>query len=211
MKDIIIDTRNRELVSVYSISSPRYAKNDFKGILILHGELVLRSAKLAQEIQNDYKGKKLVLLGVLDGSVHFIKDLSEGIALPLQRTFIKVSSYRGGVTSGELEFQLNPMIDLNNKDVLIVEDIIDSGKTMYYLMEEINKKFNPRSVQSCVLLDKRDKRLERYKHIEVDYTGFYIKDEFVVGYGLDYMDNYRGYRHIAILKREVFMDRDKNE
>lgn len=208
MKDIVIDLRNRELISTRSISSPKYAKRDFKGILVLNGELVLRTAKLAEDIQKFYKDKKLVLLGVLDGSVHFIKDLSEGIALPIQRTFIKVSSYRGTRKSGKLEFQLNPMIDLTGMNVLIVEDIIDTGKTMDALIKELNTRFKPRSIRTCVLLDKAEKRLDQFKHIKVDYTGFYIPDEFVVGYGLDYLDNYRGYRHLAILKEKVFKEND---
>ncbi|MDD3626174.1 MAG: hypoxanthine phosphoribosyltransferase [bacterium] len=204
MKDEVIDLRNTPLISPQSIRSPKYALRDFAGILVLNGEIVLRTNKLAHDIQNDYESKKLVLVGVLDGSVHFIKDLSEGIGIPIKRTFIKVSSYRDNTTSGEIELHLNPMINLNGMDVLIVEDIVDSGKTLQFIIDEIKQKFNPNTVKTCSLLDKAEKRAPGFENVVADYTGFIIPDEFVVGYGLDFADNYRGYRHIAVLKPEVF-------
>ena len=204
MKDKIIDLRNSPLVAVSSIRSPKYAARDFKGILILNGEIVLRTEKLSHDIQEEYKGKQLVLLGVLDGSVHFIKDLSEGIGLSLQRTFIKVSSYKQGTVGGDLELLLTPMVNLDGKDVLIVEDIVDSGRTLRFIINELTNTFKPNSIKSCALLDKVERRLPGFEDVKADYTGFIIPDEFVVGYGLDYADNYRGYKHIAILKPEIF-------
>ena len=204
MKDEIIDLRKAPLISTSSIRSPKYAIRDFKGILILNGEIVLRTNKLAHDIQNDYENKMLVLVGVLDGSVHFITDLSEGIGIPIKRTFIKVSSYRENTFSGELELHLNPMINLNRMDVLIIEDIVDSGKTLKFIVDELDRRFKPNSIKTCSLLDKVDKRWPGFENIVADYTGFIIPDEFVVGYGLDYADNYRGYKHIAVLKPEVF-------
>ena len=204
MEDKTIDLRSTPLVAVSSIRSPKYASRDFKGILILNGEIVLRTEKLAHDIQEEYRGKPLVLLGVLDGSVHFIKDLSEGIGLSLQRTFIKVSSYKQGTVGGDLELLLTPMINLDGKDVLIVEDIVDSGRTLMFIINELIKSFKPNSIKSCALLDKVERRLPGFEDVKAEYTGFIIPDEFVVGYGLDYADNYRGYKHIAILKPEVF-------
>ncbi len=211
MKDKIIDLRNTPLVAVSSIRSPKYASRDFKGILILNGEIVLRTEKLAHDIQEAYRGKELVLLGVLDGSVHFIKDLSEGIGLSLQRTFIKVSSYKQGTVGGELELILTPMINLDGKDVLIVEDIVDSGRTLRFIINDLIKNSKPNSIKSCVLLDKVERRLPGFEDVKADYTGFIIPDEFVVGYGLDYADNYRGYKHIAILKPVIFSETNSDE
>lgn len=175
--------------------------NDIDKILISETEIEAIVTDIAKRISEDYKGKKLLLLCILKGSVVFMGDLMKHISIPVQIDFMKVSSYGSGTTSGNLKIKLDlNRDDLDTTDILIIEDIIDSGKTLSALTKYLAER-GAKSVRSCTLLDKPSRR-------EVDfvpeYTGREIPDEFVVGYGLDYDEDYRALPFVGILKREVY-------
>jgi hypoxanthine phosphoribosyltransferase len=148
------------------------------------------------EIEKDYRDKDLVVVAVLKGSVLFLADLVRGFSRPLAFDFIGVSSYGQSRTSlGVINLEKQISIDIRNKDVLVVDDILDSGRTLGWVKEHLNK-FGPRSVKICVLLRKK---VERVIAVEADYVGFSLPDVFVYGYGLDYRDRYRHLPYIAKL------------
>ncbi|MBQ5886882.1 MAG: hypoxanthine phosphoribosyltransferase [Clostridia bacterium] len=179
-------------------------EQDVERILVSAEEIDAITTRIAEEIDRDYENTdgKLVLLCILKGSVVFMGDLMKKIHRPVEIDFMKVSSYGDGTTSsGRIKIHL----DLNRSDIsecniLIVEDIIDSGKTLSYLSEYLRLN-GAKSVRTCTLLDKPSRR-------EVDFTSDYvgktIPDEFVVGYGLDYQERYRALPYVGILKREVY-------
>lgn len=158
--------------------------------------------RIADEIDRDYEGKNLLLLGILKGSVVFMGDLMKKLRSPLEIDFMKVSSYGAGtVSSGRINIILDlHRSDLSEKDIVIVEDIIDSGRTLSYLVEYLRIS-GVKSVKTCTLLDKPSRREVDFTP---DYVGAEIPDEFVVGYGLDYAEKYRTLPYIGILKREVY-------
>jgi len=179
-------------------------KNDIEKILIDEEETQQIVKDLSARITNDYKdrGTKLLLLGILKGSVVFMGDLMKHIDLPVEIDFMKVSSYgRGMKTSGSVNIVLDiHRNDLEDVDILIVEDIIDSGKTLSYLTEYLMLK-GAKSVKCVTMLDKPSRREVDFK---ADYTGKVIPDEFVVGYGLDYAEKYRALPFIGVLKPEIY-------
>lgn len=165
--------------------------------LIKESELKERIQELGKEITKDYKGKELRLICVLKGGVMFMVDLAKEIKTPLTMDFMAVSSY-GNETSSTGIVKIVKDLDesIEGKDVIIVEDIIDSGRTLTYLIQ-ILKDRNPSSIKVCTLLDKPDRRIV---DVHVDYVGFSIPDEFVVGYGLDYKQLYRNLSYIAVVQ-----------
>lgn len=175
--------------------------NDIDRILISEKEVEEIVTGIAKKVSEDYKGKKLLLLCILKGSVVFMGDLMKHISIPVQIDFMKVSSYGSGTTSGNLKIKLDlHRDDLDTTDILIVEDIIDSGKTLSALTKYLTER-GAKSVRSCTLLDKPSRREVAFVP---DYTGREIPDEFVVGYGLDYNEDYRALPFVGILKREVY-------
>ena len=147
-----------------------------------------RIVELGKQISKDYEGKQVHLICVLKGGVFFMCELAKRISVPVSMDFMSVSSYGDDTkSSGVVKIVKDLDEAIEGKDVLIVEDIIDSGRTLYYLID-ILKKRNPKSVHLCTLLDKPERRV---KDVKVDYVGFNIPDEFVVGYGLDYAQKYR--------------------
>lgn len=158
--------------------------------------------KIAAEIDRDYAEKNLLLLGILKGSVVFMGDLMKKIKSPLEIDFMKVSSYGAGTTSsGRINIILDlHRSDLSEKDIVVVEDIIDSGRTLSYLVDYLSLN-GARSVKTCTLLDKPSRRTVDFVP---DYVGYAIPDEFVVGYGLDYDEQYRALPYVGVLKREVY-------
>ena len=157
-------------------------------VLIPEDKVDERIRELGKKISEDYAGKQIHLICVLKGGVFFMCELAKRISVPVSMDFMCVGSY-GDATSSSGVVRLAKDLDesIENKEVLIVEDIIDSGNTLYYLMD-ILKKRHPASLRLCTLLDKPDRRV---KDVKVDYCGFEIPDEFVVGYGLDYAQKYR--------------------
>ncbi len=176
-------------------------EQDILEVLYSQEQLQQRVAELGAQITKDFKGKDLVLACVLRGSYIFMADLSRQVKLPCTIDFMAVSSYGKGTTSSG---QVNIIKDLSDpiegKDLLIVEDILDSGNTLYYLREVLSAR-HPASISICTLLDKPDRRK---KNIFADYSGFLVPDAFVVGYGLDYAEKYRNLPYIGILKPEVY-------
>lgn len=152
---------------------------------------------LADKISADYEGKDLLAIGILKGSFIFFSDLVRMIRTPLTIDFIIASSYMKYDTSGEVKMHYDVRESLENKDVLLVEDIVDSGITLNYLRERILMK-GPRSLKICAFLDKKERR---QVEVPLDYIGFQIPNEFVVGYGLDYDNKYRNLPYIAIFKK----------
>lgn len=176
-------------------------KQDVCRILISEEELQKKVNEIGAQISRDYAGKQLLLVGILKGSIVFMADLMRAITIPARIDFMAVSSYGSGVkTSGVVKIIKDLDINLEGYDVLIIEDILDSGMTLSYLVELLKSR-NPASVEICALLDKP----ERHK-VEVDlkYKGFTIPDEFVIGYGLDYAEKYRNLPYVGILDPKVY-------
>ena len=170
-------------------------------VLLSEEEVDRRIKEVADQINRDYAGKEVHLICVLKGGVFFMCELAKRITVPVSMDFMSVSSYGDGTaSSGVVKIAKDLDETLEGKDVLIVEDIIDSGRTLSYLIE-ILKKRGPKSLRLCTLLDKPERRV---KDVKVDYVGFNIPDEFVVGYGLDYDQQYRNIPYIGALKREIY-------
>ena len=166
-------------------------------VLISEKEVDARIQEIADQINKDYAGKEIHMICVLKGGVFFMCELAKRISVPVSMDFMSVSSYGDGTSSsGVVKIAKDLDETLEGKDVLVVEDIIDSGRTLYYLLE-ILKKRNPNSMHLCTLLDKPDRRV---RDVNVDYVGFEIPDEFVVGYGLDYAQKYRNLPYIGIVE-----------
>ena len=162
-------------------------------------EIVVR---LGKQISEDYKDKNLLLVSVLKGSVVFMADLMRAITVPCAIDFMCVSSYKSGTeSSGVVKIVKDLDINLEGYDLLIVEDILDSGKTLSSLKKILTSR-NPKSIRICTLLDKPERRV--VDDIFADYSGAEVPDEFVVGYGLDYDEKYRNLPYIGVLKREVY-------
>lgn len=166
-------------------------------ILLPEQEVNERIAEIARQISADYAGKEIHLICVLKGSVFFMCELAKRITVPVTMDFMSVSSYGNDTkSSGVVRIVKDLDEPLDGKDVLIVEDIVDSGRTLSYLIEILGKR-NPKSLRLCTLLDKPERRVTQ---VAVDYTCFNIPDEFVVGYGLDYAQRYRNLPFIGIVE-----------
>ena len=179
--------------------------NDIEEILVSEKEIEEITEKIADEIGNDLRdSKRIVLLGILKGSVVFLGELMKKIKLPVEIDFMKVSSYHGGTKStGRINIILDlHRSDLSECDIVIVEDIIDSGRTLSYLVDYL-KLGGAHSVRTCTLLDKPSRREVEFVP---DYSGKVIEDKFVVGYGLDYKEIYRTLPYIGVLKPEVYSE-----
>ena len=165
-----------------------------KEVLISREEISRRVEQLGREISQDYKGRELHLVGVLNGAFMFIADLARHLSIPCQICFLQASSYKDQlVSTGKVKLMHN--LDLSGKDVLVVEDIFDTGLTLKHIREDLNMQ-KPTSLEICALLSKR---IPDKVAVDVKYIGFEIEDRFVVGYGLDYAEKYRELPHISCL------------
>lgn len=166
--------------------------------LINEEKLHKRIEEIASQVEKEYKNKEITLICILKGSVFFTIDLAKQINGDVRLEFIRVSSYGEGTEStGEIKMKLDLKDSIQGKDVIVVEDIIDTGRTLSYLIEYLKMK-KPNSVKLCALLDKPDRRIQQ---VNVDYTGFQIPDKFVVGYGLDCNEKYRNLPYIAYIEQ----------
>ncbi len=183
-----------------------YMMNEMDGILMSPEEIDEATTRLAAEIDRDfadYDGK-VIILGILKGSVVFMADLMKKIKLPVEIDFMKVSSYSGTVSTRKINIILDiHRADLSESTVIIIEDIIDSGRTLSYLTEYLRIS-GAADVKTCTLLDKPSRREEGLKDFVPDYVGKEIPDEFVVGYGLDYNEKYRTLPYVGILSRRIY-------
>jgi hypoxanthine phosphoribosyltransferase len=175
---------------------------DIGEVLVSEDRIQARVRELGAQISADYANRRLTLVSVLKGSLPFMADLMRSITLPLRIDLMEVSSYGGSTTesSGLVRILKDLSASIEGEDVLICEDIIDTGLTLNYLVRYLNGK-KPASMRICTLLDKPARRLVE---IPVDYTGFTIPDQFVVGYGLDYGELYRNLRFVGVLRPEVY-------
>lgn len=175
---------------------------DIKSVLLSPGDIQKIVLELAQQIDRDYAGKNLVMVGLLKGSVVFMADLMRAVKTKCRIDFMVTSSYGSGTeSSGRLNILKDLSESVEGADVLVVEDIIDSGVTLSFILDYLKAK-KASSVKLCTLLNKPDRRK---KEVPVDYTGAVIPDEFVVGYGLDYAEYYRNLPYIGILKPEIYL------
>ncbi len=166
-------------------------------IMIPEAEVNAKIEEMGKKISEDYAGKSVHLVCILKGSVFFTCELAKRITVPVTLDFMSVSSYGDGTASSGIVKIVKDLDEtLEGKDVIVIEDIIDSGRTLSYLMEVLGKR-QPNSLKLCTLLDKPDRRV---RNVQVDYVGFEIPDEFVVGYGLDYAQKYRNLPYIGIVE-----------
>ena len=176
-------------------------RNDIEKILITETELQEKVKQLGEQISKDYEGKYPVLICILKGGIVFLSDLMKNITTHVQLDFMSLSSYGDSTkSSGVVKIKKDIDADISNRDVIIVEDIVDSGLTLKYL-DDYFVQHNPASVKICTLLDKP----KAHKiNLKIDYVGFEVGNEFVVGYGLDYAQKYRNLPYIGILKKEIY-------
>ena len=176
-------------------------EQDIQEVLFSEEQLDRRVREIAADITRDYQGKEIMLVSVLRGSFIFMADLCRRLDLACTLDFMSVSSYGKGTTStGQVQITRDLSSDISGKHIIVVEDILDSGNTLSYLLKLLEQR-SPASIRLCTLLDKPERRV---KPVEVHYTGFSIPDAFVVGYGLDYAEKYRNLPYIGILKPEVY-------
>jgi hypoxanthine phosphoribosyltransferase len=175
-------------------------RKDVERILITEKQIARRIKILAREIERDFRGREMVVVSLLSGTVMFLADLIRYLNLPLRLDFIGVSSYGSGTESGELVFTKELRLDVRGRDVLLIDDILDTGKTMSRVLPKI-RALKPRRIKVCVLLDKPDRRTH---DISADYVGFEIPDFFVVGYGLDFAERYRNLPFVSVLHPHVY-------
>lgn len=169
-----------------------------KKVLISEQEILDRCRELGKEITNDYKNKDLVLIGLLKGCIPFIADLAKNIDLPLEVQYMVASSYHGSTTSSEIQIKYDLEIPIAGREVLIVEDIIDTGQTIVTITELLKAR-GAKSIEVVTLLDKKANN-----NLKAKYVGFQIPNEFVVGYGLDFQQKFRNVPYIGILKEEYY-------
>ena len=169
-------------------------------VLITEGQIEQRIKTLAREIERDFRGREMVVVSLLNGTVMFLADLMRHVNLPLRLDFMGVSSYGLGTESGDLVFTKELRLDVRGRDVLLVDDILDTGRTLHKVLAKM-KALKPRRIKTCVLLDKISRRVES---VEADYVGFQIPDFFVVGYGLDFAERYRNLPFVGVLHPQIY-------
>lgn len=179
-------------------------ENNIAKVLISREQLQQRIQELSDEINHDYVGKDLMLICILKGAFIFLSDISRAIRMPHAVEFMAISSYGGTrvESSGVVRIMMDLNVSIENKNVLIVEDIIDTGHTLSYIIENLGTR-NPASLKICTLLNKPSRR---EVEVKLDYVGFDIPNEFVVGYGLDYNEIYRNLPFIGVLKPELYQN-----
>src|SRR5512136_3384397 len=178
---------------------PRWRK-EVERVLITDREIARRIREMAREIARDFTGREMVVVSLLNGTVMFLADLIRHLSLPLRLDFIGVSSYGAGTESGELVFTKELRLGVRGRDVLLVDDILDTGKTLSRVRAKL-RALRPRRIKTCVLLNKAARRVEP---VEADYVGFEIPDFFVVGYGLDFAERYRNLPFVGVLHPHVY-------
>jgi len=177
---------------------------DIKEVLLTEEQIAAKTKEIGAKISRDYEGKNPLIISVLKGSFIFMADLARQITVPCTFDFMSVSSYGSGTrSSGEVKIIKDLDTKIENRDIIIVEDILDSGVTLSYILQ-ILKARGAKSIALCVFLDKPDRRKVP---VHIDYCAFAVPDEFVVGYGMDYGENYRNLPYIGILKPTVYKDK----
>ncbi|HZL79083.1 MAG TPA: hypoxanthine phosphoribosyltransferase [Candidatus Limnocylindrales bacterium] len=186
----------------FKTSVPAGWRKEVERVLITDKQIARRIKILAREIERDFRGREMVVVSLLSGTVMFLADLIRHLNLPLRLDFIGVSSYGVGTESGELVFTKELRLDVRNRDVLLVDDILDTGKTLSRVLPKL-RLLKPRRIKTCVLLDKPARRTEK---IKADYIGFEIPDYFVIGYGLDFAERYRNLPFVGVLHPHIYKE-----
>jgi len=179
---------------------PARLRKEVERILITDDQIARRIREMSRHIVRDFAGREMVVVALLNGTVMFLADLVRNLSLPLRLDFIGVSSYGAGTESGDLVFTKELRLDVRGRDVLLVDDILDTGKTLYQVRNRL-RALKPRRIKTCVLLNKAARRVEP---VEADYVGFEIPDFFVVGYGLDFAERYRNLPFVGVLHPHVY-------
>ena len=172
-------------------------ENNIERILYDEQTILSRLDKIGQQISKDYKEKELTVIAIMNGSIMFMSDLLKRVTIPLQIDCWSISSYHGNKSTGTINFRQHDIVDVSNRHVLLLDDILDSGLTLSTIKNKIVLESNAISVKTCVLLSKK---IKRTSPIEADYSAFDIDNEFVVGYGLDYNEHYRNLPYVGVLK-----------
>ena len=180
---------------------PRW-RSEVERVLITQPQLARRIKLMAREIEQDFAGRETVVVALLSGTIMFLADLMRHLSLPLRLDFMGVSSYGAGTESGELVITKELRLDVRGRDVLLVDDILDTGKTLSRVVP-ILRALKPRRIKTCVLLNKAARRVEK---IKADYVGFEIPDYFVIGYGLDYAERYRQLPFVGVLHPHIYQE-----
>ncbi len=175
-------------------------RKDIARVLITEEQIIRRIRAMARAIERDFRGREMVIVSLLNGTVMFLGDLIRHLSLPLRLDFMGVSSYGAGTTPGELVFTKELRMDVRGRDVLVVDDILDTGRTLSRVLARL-RALRPRRIRVCVLLDKPARRVEP---VRADYIGFRIPDVFVVGYGLDYAERYRNLPFVGVLHPHIY-------
>lgn len=175
-------------------------QDDLERVLFHESTILRRLDEIAAQIVKDFRDRELTVIAVLNGSLMFMADLLRRIPLPLKLDCLSVASYHGQAqTSGEVIFKQVAVPDVQDRHVLLLDDILDSGHTLAAIREKLETA-GPKSIRVCVLLSKKKTRA---RHVDADYIGFEIEDEFVVGYGLDFMEQYRNLPYIGVLRKDL--------
>ena len=182
---------------------PARWRGEVERVLITQPQLARRVKQLAGEIERDFAGRETVVVALLSGTIMFLADLLRHLNLPLRLDFMGVSSYGAGTESGQLVITKELRLDVRGRDVLLVDDILDTGKTLSRVLPML-RALKPRRTKTCVLLNKAARRVEK---IRADYVGFEIQDYFVIGYGLDFAERYRQLPFVGVLKPHIYAKR----
>jgi hypoxanthine phosphoribosyltransferase len=177
-------------------------RSEIRGVLFHESTIMSRLDEMAAEISADYGGKEITVVAVLNGSLMFGADLLRRLEMPLRLDCLSVSSYHGASTTGVVTFNQLHLPDVHGRHVLLLDDILDSGHTLHAIRDKLLEETNPLSVKVCVLLRKD---VPRQRELEADYIGFDIANEFVVGYGLDYMERFRNLPYIGVISEEAIV------
>ncbi len=181
-------------------NQPCYCREHLEGVLLTEAQLTARVRELGAQISQDYAGRTPTVLGILNGAVVFLADLLRHLDIPCRLDFVALASYGDGTeSSGEVRLLKQPSLPLDGQSVLVVEDIVDSGRTLAWLADWLTAR--GAEVRICCLLDKPSRRVTP---VRLDYVGFAIPDHFVVGYGLDFAQSFRNLPYVAVLKPEVY-------
>ena len=194
-----LKTQNSKLKTPARNVPPRWRK-EVERVLITEGQIARRIFVMAREIERDFRGREMVVVSLLNGTVMFLADLMRHLSLPLRLDFMGVSSYGAGTESGELVFTKELRLDMRGRDVLLIDDILDTGRTLSRVLPKLHA-LKPRRIKICVLLDKPSRRIE---NVKANYIGFEIPDYFVVGYGLDFAERYRNLPFVGVLHPHVY-------
>ncbi len=183
-----------------SLPVPARWRSEVERVLISDKQIAKRIREMSIEIQSDFKGREMVVVSLLNGTVMFLADLVRHLTLPLRLDFMGVSSYGLGTESGELVFTKELRLDVRGRDVLLVDDILDTGRTLHKVLAKL-RALKPRRIKTCVLLDKSTRRVAP---VQAHYVGFTIPDHFVVGYGLDFAERYRNLPFVGVLYPQIY-------